>query len=216
MTIQLKSVFLSAALAALILPMSAQTPTPAPAPAPAPDPAVKQPKEQNVQHRYQSEQTRIADGIRNGDLTEAEAKTLEKKQADLNREAVQMKKANGGKLSAVDRAKLEQQQNQLSKQIYQQKHDSQQANTDPKTAAGKRMEQQQDRIAQGVHNGTLTANEAARLENQQSRMNQEARNMRQENGGKITEADKAKLNRQQRRESHNIYHQKHDQQHRHR
>ena len=212
MTIQLKSVFLSAALAALILPVSAQTPTPAPAP--SPDPAVKQPKEQNVQHRYQSEQTRIADGIKNGDLTEAEAKTLEKKQADLNREAVQMKKANGGKLSAADRAKLEQQQNQLSKQIYQQKHDDQKANIDPKTAAGKRMEQQQDRIAQGVQNGSLTANEAAHLENQDSKMNQEAKSMRQENGGTLTAADKAKLNHQQRRESRNIYHQKHDQQHR--
>ena len=212
MTIQLKSVFLSAALAALILPVSAQTPTPAPAP--SPDPAVKQPKEQNVQHRYQSEQTRIADGIKNGDLTEAEAKTLEKKQADLNREAVQMKKANGGKLSAADRAKLEQQQNQLSKQIYQQKHDDQKANIDPKTAAGKRMEQQQDRIAQGVQNGSLTANEAAHLENQESKMNQEAKSMRQKNGGTLTAADKAKLNHQQRRESRNIYHQKHDQQHR--
>ena len=206
MTIPLKSMFLSAALAAMILPVAAQDATTAP----SPEPPVK--KEQNVQHRYQAEQTRIADGIQNGDLTEAEAKTLERKQAELNREAVQMKKANGGKLSAADRAKLEQQQNQLSKQIYQQKHDDQKANIDPKTAAGQRMENQQDRIAQGVRNGSLTANEAAHLENQESRMSQEARNMRQENGGKLSDADKAKLNRQQRRESHNIYRQKHDNQ----
>lgn len=211
MTIQLKSVFLSAALAAMILPVAAQTVAPTPT---TPNPPPQGPKEQNVQHRYQAEQTRIADGIKNGDLTEAEAKTLEKKQADLNREAVEMKKANGGKLSAADRAKLEAQQNQLSKQIYQQKHDSQKANVDPKTAAGKREEQQQDRIAQGLHDGSLTANEAGRLENQESKINQEAKQMRQENGGTLTAADKAKLNRAQKRESRNIYRQKHDNQHR--
>jgi hypothetical protein len=210
MTIQVKSVFLSAALAALILPVSAQTV----ATTPIPDPPAQQPKEQNVQHRYQSEQTRIADGMKNGDLTEAEAKTLEQKQADLNREAVQMKKANGGKLSAADRAKLEGQQNQLSRQIYQQKHDAQKANVDPNSAAGKRMEAQQDRIAQGVQNGSLTANEAAHLENQQSNLNREAKSMRQENGGTLTNADKAKLYHQQRKDSRNIYHQKHDNQHR--
>jgi len=208
MKIQLKSVFLSAALAAMILPVAAQTATPT-----TPDPAV-QPKEQNVQHRYGAEQTRIADGIKNGDLTEAEAKTLEQKQAALNREAVQMKKANGGKLSAADRAKLEGQQNQLSKEIYQQKHDAQKANINPTTAAGKREEQQQDRIAQGVQNGSLTANEAGRLENQESKINQEAKTMRQADGGTLTAADKAKLNHQQKRESRNIYRQKHDNQHR--
>ena len=210
MTIPLKSVFLSAALAALIVPVSAQTV----ATTPTPEPPAQAPKEQNVQHRYQAEQTRIANGIKNGDLTEAEAKTLEQKQADLNREAVQMKKANGGKLSAADRAKLEGQQNQLSKEIYQQKHDAQKANINPDTAAGKRMEAQQDRIAQGVQNGSLTANEAAHLENQQSHLNREAASMRQQNGGTLTDADKAKLNRQQRRDSRNIYRQKHDNQHR--
>jgi hypothetical protein len=210
MTNPLKSVFLSAALAALIIPVSAQTV----APTPTPEPPAQAPKEQNVQHRYQAEQTRIADGIKNGDLTEAEAKTLEQKQADLNREAVQMKKANGGKLSAADRAKLEGQQNQLSSQIYQQKHDAQKANVDPNTAAGKRMEAQQDRIAQGVQNGSLTANEAARLENQQSNLNREARSMRQQDGGTLSDADKAKLYHQQRKDSHNIYRQKHDNQHR--
>jgi hypothetical protein len=210
MTIPLKSVFLSAALAALIIPVSAQSV----ATTPTPEPPAQAPKEQNVQHRYQAEQTRIANGIKNGDLTEAEAKTLEQKQADLNREAVQMKKANGGKLSAADRAKLEGQQNQLSRQIYQQKHDAQQANVDPNTAAGKRMEAQQDRIAQGVQNGSLTANEAAHLENQQTRLNKEARTMRQQDGGTLSDADKAKLYHQQRKDSRNIYRQKHDNQHR--
>jgi hypothetical protein len=76
------------------------------------------------------------------------------------------------------------------------------------------MEQQQDRIAQGVQSGSLTANEAGRLENQESKLNKEAKHMRQEDGGKLTDADKAKLYHQQRRESRNIYHQKHDKQRR--
>jgi hypothetical protein len=205
-----KSVFLSAALAALILPVSAQSV----ASTPTPEPPVKKPNQQNVQHRYQAEQTRIADGIRNGDLTQAEARNLEQKQAQLNREEMEMRKANGGKLSAADRARLQGQQNLLSKRIYKQKHDAQNANTDPKSAGSKRMEQQQDRIAQGVQSGSLTANEAGRLENQESKLNKEAKHMRQEDGGKLTDADKAKLYHQQRRESRNIYHQKHDKQRR--
>jgi hypothetical protein len=212
MTIQLKSVLLSAALAALMLPAVAQDATTTPAqPAPAP-PSTQ--KEQNVQHREHAQQERIANGIKTGELTPGEASTLEKEQARLNREARAMKAANGGKLSAADRAKLEQQQNKLSKQIYQQKHDAQTQNQNPTTEVGKRAENQQDRIANGVASGQLTAGEAARLENQQKNLHQEVSADRAANGGSLTPAERRQVNRQQNRASRNIYRQKHDNQHR--
>ena len=74
----------------------------------------------------------------------------------------------------------------------------------------KRAENQQDRIAQGVKSGQLTAGETARIENKEARLNQEVRDMRALDGGKLTGKDRAVVNQQQNRLSRNIYRQKHD------
>ena len=213
MTIQVKSAFLSVTLAALMLPAVAQdaaTTTPA---QPAPVPPSTQ-KEQNVQHRAHAQQTRIANGIKTGELTPEEAARLEKQESKMSKEAREMKEANGGKLSAADRAKLEQQQNKVSKEIYQQKHDAQTANQNPTTEVGKRAENQQDRIANGVASGQLTAGEAAKIEQHEANMQKEVAADRAANGGKLTPQERRQVNRQQNRSSRAIYRQKHDAQHR--
>jgi hypothetical protein len=74
----------------------------------------------------------------------------------------------------------------------------------------KRKENQQDRIAQGVKSGQLTAGETARLERKEAGLNKEIRGMRQENGGKLSPADRALVNHQQNHLSRQIYRQKHD------
>ena len=74
----------------------------------------------------------------------------------------------------------------------------------------KRKENQQDRIAQGVKSGQLTARETARLETKESALNQEERDMRKVDGGKLTGQDRRTINRQQNRLSRDIYRQKHD------
>jgi hypothetical protein len=53
----------------------------------------------------------------------------------------------------------------------------------PKSEVGQRQENQQDRIAQGVKSGQLTAGETAHLEKNQARINKEVRNDRAANGG---------------------------------
>jgi hypothetical protein len=73
-----------------------------------------------------------------------------------------------------------------------------------------RKENQQDRIAQGVKSGQLTAGETSRLENKEARINHETRTDRAANGGKLTNAEKAKVNRQQNRVSKDIYRDKHN------
>ena len=73
-----------------------------------------------------------------------------------------------------------------------------------------RKENQQDRIAQGVKSGQLTAGETARLENREARLNKETRTDRAPNGGKLTSTEKQQVNRQQNRMSRAIYKDKHN------
>lgn len=75
---------------------------------------------------------------------------------------------------------------------------------------GQRQENQQDRIGQGVKSGQLTAGETSHLEHQEAGIQQEKRGMRAQDNGKLTRQDKRTLNRQQNRESHRIYRDKHN------
>jgi|SRR5438105_1819024 len=73
-----------------------------------------------------------------------------------------------------------------------------------------RRENQQDRIAQGIASGQLTARETARLEKNEVRLNGEISDMREDNGGTLTKKDRLIVNRQQNKLSRQIYVQKHD------
>ena len=82
-------------------------------------------------------------------------------------------------------------------------------NNDPPTI-NERKENQQDRIANGVKSGELTAGETRNLETKESALNHEEHNMRAEDNGKLTAADRAKLNHQQNKLSRQIYNKKHN------
>jgi hypothetical protein len=73
-----------------------------------------------------------------------------------------------------------------------------------------RRENQQDRIAQGVRSGQLTARETSRLEGREANLNREIRHDRYVNGGNLTNNEKAQINRQQNRISGSIYRDKHN------
>ena len=98
-------------------------------------------------------------------------------------------------------------------QVSAQTQSSGQTSTTAAQPAGKiadRKENQQDRIAQGVKSGQLTAGETAHLENKEAKLNKETRTDRAANGGKLTNAEKAQVNRQQNRLSNKIYQDKHN------
>jgi hypothetical protein len=124
-----------------------------------------------------------------------------------------MRKVDNGHLTTSDKATLNQQQNQVSKQIYQDKHNSAVQNPNPKSEVGKRAENQQDRIAQGVQSGQLTSGEAAHLEKNEARINQQVRADRKANGGKLTPQERRQINREQNRESRQIARAKHNGRH---
>ena len=70
---------------------------------------------------------------------------------------------------------------------------------------------QQNRIADGIKNGTLTPGEAATLEkNEQHIENHEKADMAK-NGGHLTKQEQRAINRHLRKESRHIYHDKHNQ-----
>jgi hypothetical protein len=77
-----------------------------------------------IQQRTDNQQERIANGVKSGQLTPGETRNLESKEAGLNREERNMRAQDNGHLTAADKAKLNHQQNHLSKQIYDKKHNA--------------------------------------------------------------------------------------------
>jgi hypothetical protein len=167
-------------------------------------------KPTGVNQRKENQQDRIANGVQSGQLTAGETHNLEKSESQLNHEEHDMRQLDNGHLTAADRATLNQQQNQLSNRIYTDKHNAAVQNTNPKSEVGRRAENQQDRIAQGIKSGQLTAGETAKLENQQKNINHQVAADRAANGGKLTKGEKQQINKEQNAASKNIYNKKHN------
>jgi hypothetical protein len=72
-----------------------------------------------------------------------------------------------------------------------------------------RQIRQQERIAQGVASGELTARETIRLERQEARLHRQIRRDRADGGG-LSPAERARIEAKQDRLSRRIYVQKHD------
>jgi hypothetical protein len=163
----------------------------------------------SIAQRKENQQDRIANGIKSGQLTAGETSNLETKEAAINGETRADRAANGGKLTSAEKTQINNQQNHLSNQIYQDKHNANTAQYG-NNKVGQRRENQQDRIAQGVKSGQLTAGETAKLENQQKGINQQVAADRKANGGTLTKGEKAQVNHEQNRASKNIYAKKHN------
>ena len=167
------------------------------------------PKDPTVNQRRVNQQDRIANGVQSGQLTAGETKNLESREANVNREIKDDRTANGGKLTAQERQQVNRQQNNLSHSIYTDKHNAAQAHYG-NNEVGQRRENQQDRIAQGIRSGQMTAGEAARTENREQGINQQIHADRAANGGKLTGAEKRQINKEQNGASRQIYRQKHN------
>jgi len=186
-----------------------QQPATAPAATPAATPAPAAKPKPTIAQRKENQQDRIAQGVKSGQLTAGETANLETKEAAINGETKADRAANGGKLTAAEKKQINGQQNQVSKQIYKDKHNANTANYG-NSKVGKRQENQQDRIAQGIKSGQLTAGETAKLENQQKGIHRQVAADRKANGGTLTASEKKQVNKEQNAASKNIYHKKHN------
>ena len=166
-------------------------------------------QEGSVNDRRADQQQRIANGVQSGQLTAGETKNLESREANMNREIRDDRAANGGKLTAQEHRQINRQQNNLSHSIYNDKHNAAQSHFG-KNEVGQRRENQQDRIANGIRNGSMNAGEVARSENREQGINQQIRADRAAHDGRLTGQEKRQINREQNGASRQIYREKHN------
>ncbi len=166
-------------------------------------------KEGSINDRRHDQQQRIANGVQSGQMTAAETKRIEGREANVNREIRADRAANGGRLTAQQRRQINRRQNNISRSIYRDKHNAAQAHFG-NNKVGQRRENQQDRIANGIRNGSMNAGEAARAENRQQNINRQIRADRSANGGRLTPNERRQINRRQNAASHQIYRERHN------
>jgi hypothetical protein len=97
----------------------------------------------------------------------------------------------------------------LSKQIYTDKHNAAKDHFG-NSEVGQRQRNQQQRIGNGIENGRLNANEANHLENREAGVQSEVRADRSANAGRLTAGERRTVNNQQNGLSNSIYKDKHN------
>jgi hypothetical protein len=195
------SAILALAAAALCVPAMAQTATTT---------TTTANNKNTINQRKGNQQERVGNGVENGSLTAKESGHIEKQETQVNKEEHLMRAEDNGKLTSADRTALKGQQNHLSSEIYRDKHNTAAQNVDPKSEVGRRQREQQERIGQGIKSGQLTSRESSHLERREAGENKEISGMRQANGGKLTNREKALVNHQDNRDSKAIYRKKHN------
>jgi hypothetical protein len=161
-----------------------------------------------VGQRAENQQDRIAQGVSSGSLTAGETANLETKESAIHQEVHTDRSLNGGHLTGQEKQIVNQQQNQMSRQIYADKHNAA-VQKYGNNEVDARRENQQDRIASGIASGKLNAAQTAHLEKGETSINNEVHADRSANGGKLTPAEKQQVNRQQNAMSRKIYRAKH-------
>jgi uncharacterized membrane protein YebE (DUF533 family) len=77
----------------------------------------------NINQRQRNQQQRIREGVRSGELTRHEVKRLGREQTHIRRDEAWAK--SDGVFTPRERARIQQEQNRASADIYRQKHDNQ-------------------------------------------------------------------------------------------
>jgi hypothetical protein len=163
------------------------------------------------QQRDVNQQQRIEQGLQSGQLSTKEAGRLEREQQHVDR--MQARDMKDGHVSAGEQLRLDKAQNAASADIYKQKHDAQAGN--PSSASSQRMQadvqrnvNQQQRIQNGMENGSLTNREASRLEAGQARTDRKVANAAAD--GHVGAVEQGHIRRSENRQSANVYRKKHN------
>jgi hypothetical protein len=163
------------------------------------------------QQRDVNQQQRIEQGLQSGQLSTKEAGSLERQEKHVdNMEARDLK---NGSMSAGEQARLNAAQNKVSGDIYADKHNGVTGN--PNSASSQRMQSdvqrnvnQQQRIQNGMENGSLTNREAGSLERGQARVN--GREANAAANGHVGAAEQRGIQRSENRQSRRVYRKKHN------
>ena len=166
--------------------------------------------------RDANQQQRIEQGLRSGSLTTHEAGQLERAESRVDRDQAQA--LQDGKLSPQERRRLAAEQNRVSREIHADKTNARTGN--PDSASSRRLQadvqrndNQQQRIANGLRDGSLTKGEAAGLERGQAKVDRREANAAAD--GHVGAREQARIQRTETRQSHRIHRERHDAAHRH-
>ncbi len=169
---------------------------------------------QNVQQDQQrdvNQQQRIEQGLQSGQLSSREAGQLERQQQHIDRmEAHDLK---NGSISPAEQARLNAAQNRASASIYADKHNGVTGNAN--SASSQRLQadvqrnvNQQQRIANGINNGSLTNRETGALERGQAHVDRREANAAA--SGRVNAAEQRNIQRAENRQSGRVYRKKHN------
>jgi len=163
------------------------------------------------QQRDVNQEQRIERGLKSGELTTQEAGRLEREQQHVDR--MEARDLKDGHMTAAEQRRLDKAQNAASADIYKQKHDVQQGN--PDSASSRRMQadvqrnvNQEQRIQNGMANGSLTNREAARLDAGQARVDRKTANAAAD--GHVGPVEQRNIQRTENKQSRVIYRKKHN------
>jgi hypothetical protein len=165
-------------------------------------------RDPGVNARQHNQQQRVRQGVRSGELTRRETRRLAEDQRDVR----QLERAykSDGQLTRGERADLHHEQNQASRDIYQQKHDAQDrppaAVRDP--GVNQRQVNQTARIANGVKSGELTHDEAQDLRAGRRDIRQTEQEYKSD--GTLTRDDRSELHQDLNQQSQDIHDAKHN------
>jgi hypothetical protein len=166
---------------------------------------------QQDQQRDVNQQERIEQGLQSGELSTHEAGQLERGQQQIDHmEAHDLK---NGTVSAGEQARLNAAENKESAAIYGDKHNGVTGN--PNSASSQRMQadvqrnvNQQQRIDNGIKNGSLTHREAGSLERGQAHVDRREANAGA--NGRVGRGEQRRIQTAENRQSGRIYNKKHN------
>jgi hypothetical protein len=132
-----------------------------------------EPRTDEVIDRNVNQQERIEQGLQSGQLNTREAGELERQETRID--LTEARDLKDGKLSPREQARINRMQNRTSANIAVQKHDGQTGNPDSRSSERMQADvarnvRQEQRIDQGIENGTLTHREVGSLERGQARV----------------------------------------------
>jgi uncharacterized membrane protein YebE (DUF533 family) len=151
-----------------------------------------------IDKREQRQQNRVGNGIKNGSISSGEAARIERNEARIRRDEARAKA--DGVVTSRERARINRELNHTSREI---RHDSR--NTPGIDA---REQRQQNRVADGLKNGSLTPREAAHVERDEAKIRRDE--ARAKADGVVTSRERARINRELNHTSREIRRDKHN------
>lgn len=165
----------------------------------------------NDQQRDVNQQERIDQGLQSGQLSTKEAGQLERGQQAIDH--TEAKDLKDGSISPAEQTHLNSMENKESNGIYADKHNAVTGN--PNSASSQRMQadvqrnvNQQQRIDNGIHNGSLTNREVGSLERGQAHVDRREANAAA--NGHVGRAEQARIQGSENHQSNRIFNKKHN------